>query len=306
MRAISVNALYRSRILEIENLSDLEFSNQLEGENEEILYEIGNIYTSTEGKSCIFEANDGFEFYSNGNETDVKLPENYKGNSYAIYSYAFAENDSFYTVKIPQGVTEIGQSAFSDCSRLAEIFIPKTVKAVRAYSFANCYNLYRAEIEDGVEAIETGVFDACLSLSAVALPNGLKTINAHTFSQCFSLTRIEIPSSVETIKFAFYNCNNLKTVVLNEGVKELIGAFGGCERLESINLPSTLITIGSETFEGCNSLERLVLPLGLLIIEREAFDCESLTVYYLVGSNIDGWENGWDQGVKEVVETGHE
>ena len=42
------------------------------------------------------------------------------------------------SVEIPEGVTTIEESSFSDCSGLTTIVIPKTVNTIRNYAFNNC------------------------------------------------------------------------------------------------------------------------------------------------------------------------
>lgn len=71
--------------------------------------------------------------------------------------------------------------------------------------------------------------------------------------------RIIIPSTVERIKI--WGCDDLKEVVLNEGIEELNErAFRGCPDLESIVLPNTLKRLGKLAFENCNSLKKIHIP----------------------------------------------
>ena len=54
-------------------------------------------------------------------------------------------------------------------------------------------------------------------------------------------------------------------------------AFYGCSSLESITIPSTVISIGGETFRGCISLTEVVLNDAIETIAQNAFDgCSSL------------------------------
>lgn len=62
---------------------------------------------------------------------------------------------------------------------------------------------------------------------------------------------------------------------------ETIGAstlnFSGCTKLEEINLPDNLKTIGDETFRGCSSLKEITLPSSLKSLGKYAFmSCSSL------------------------------
>lgn len=78
---------------------------------------------------------------------------------------------------------------------------------------------------------------------------------------------------------AFYRCNNLTSVSLQEGLI-CIGdnAFEGCGKLQEISLPDSLQAIGRKAFCSCTSLRSILLPENLRVIGACAFlGCGSLT-----------------------------
>lgn len=111
------------------------------------------------------------------------------------------------------------------------------------------------------------------------------------------LTSIKLPKNITKIgNYAFNGCNNLKEVVIHEGLKELgADAFNGCSNLEEISLPDGMEDIGNRAFVGCpikeitipegikrlkgltfanynnTQLERINLPSTLEVIESQAF-----------------------------------
>ena len=90
---------------------------------------------------------------------------------------------------IPDGVTSIGNNAFSDCS-FTNIVIP-----------------------DGVTSIGDYAFGACSNLTNITIPDSVESIGDYAFGVCSNLTNITIPDSVESIgKYAFYYCENLSSV----------------------------------------------------------------------------------------------
>ena len=56
-----------------------------------------------------------------GNDTELVLPTSYNGANYEVDRYAFYENDKITSIEIPDSVTIIGDSAFSDCTSLTSI-----------------------------------------------------------------------------------------------------------------------------------------------------------------------------------------
>ena len=135
--------------------------------------------------------------------------------------------------QIPDGVTSIGESAFSGNDALAVIFIPDSVTSLGRYAFANCTNLASLEIPDSVTSIEHGLFSGCTELTKVTFPDGIEEIGYAMFYGCSSLKEVKIPDSVTVIGDSSFFC---------------------CTSLTSINIPRSVKTIDSYAFHGCSSL----------------------------------------------------
>ena len=86
------------------------------------------------------------------------------------------------------------------------------------------------------------------------------------------------PEDIEIGSYAFFNCIDLKTVVIPSTVT-VIGdmAFAGCENLKSIVIPPAVTVIGDGAFESCKNLESIVIPPAVTAIGDCAFMlCKSL------------------------------
>ena len=75
------------------------------------------------------------------------------------------------SVEIPDSVTKIGNSAFSNCELLEEIKIPESVTEIGNYVFSNCESLKKIIISNGVTKIGIGVFVYCKSLNHIEIPS---------------------------------------------------------------------------------------------------------------------------------------
>ena len=75
-----------------------------------------------------------------------------------------------------------------------------------------------------------------------------------------------------------YSNNQLKSIVLPEGVESIGGAaFYQCSRLEEVTLSKSLLTIGESAFAECKSLSEVVIPDGVQTIGDGAFlGCKGL------------------------------
>jgi len=87
------------------------------------------------------------------------------------------------------------------------------------------------------------------------------------------------PSVTEVGDYAFYQCEQLKEVVLNEGLQNIgDSSFWMCRSLKSITFPSTIAKVSSHAFCWCSGLETVLLNEGLQTIgKNDAFSgCSSL------------------------------
>ena len=74
----------------------------------------------------------------------------------------FSCRDDVVKVEFPEGVIEIGDSAFEDCRRLEEVVLPQSLKRIGNEAFRGCVNLERLVIPADVE-IGTDVFRGCIN-----------------------------------------------------------------------------------------------------------------------------------------------
>ena len=120
---------------------------------------------------------------------------------------------------IPEGVTEIGESAFEDCTSLKSVSIPASVAEVGSSAFSDCKSLVSVTMAEGVKIIANDAFYDCKSLASVTLPKTLAEIGPDAFLGCESLKSISIPMSVTKIgTYAFLGILHL--TVQYDGTKE--------------------------------------------------------------------------------------
>ena len=158
-------------------------------------------------------------------------------------------------VTITDGVTAIGEEAFSWCSRLTNIVIPESVTAIGGSAFSGCRSLTSIVIPDSVTAIGGSAFYGCSSLTSIVIPDSVTAIGDWAFYGCSSLTSIVIPDSVTAIGgSAFEDCGSLTSIVIPDGVTAIgSSAFKGCKSLKSIVIPGSVTAIGDDAFEDCRS-----------------------------------------------------
>lgn len=94
--------------------------------------------------------------------------------------------DSATTIAIPNGIEEIGDEAFADCTDLKSITIPNTVKNIGESAFA-ATGIASIIIPVGVKEIEDKAFLDCVDLKSIAIPDTVKHLGDDLFFGCDSL-----------------------------------------------------------------------------------------------------------------------
>lgn len=152
--------------------------------------------------------------------------DNYELGSSPFYEYR-DQIKSITFVGFPEGVTSVGNYAFTYCDNLTSISLPEGVTRIGTFAFSECINLKTLTIPESVETIESYAFYFCRSLTNLILPDGLKRVSSYMLYGCDSLKSISLPESVNSIgTYAFSMCKNLTRIVISEGVTSIeYGAF---------------------------------------------------------------------------------
>ena len=113
---------------------------------------------------------------------------------------------------IPEGVTSLGNYAFTGCNGLTSVTIPDGVTLGEGV-FMECSGLTSVSIPDNVIFNGAVIFAGCSSLKAINLPSSLINVPPLLLAGCSSLESITIPANVVKIwQRSFIQCNNLKHV----------------------------------------------------------------------------------------------
>ena len=188
-------------------------------------------------------------------ESDIKAVNVEEGVT-SIGDYAFSYCSSLTSVEIPDSVTSIGDCAFCACSSLTSVSIGNSVTSIGVCAFFACSSLTSIEIPDSVTSIGDSAFDNCSSLTSIEIPDSVTSIGSYAFSVCSSLTSVSIGNSVTSIgDCAFVACRSLTSIEIPDSVTSIgYCAFGHCGRLTSVSIGNSVTSIGNSAFEHCSSL----------------------------------------------------
>ena len=253
-------------------------------ENENVVYTVTSIGDSA--------------FYSKADVTSVIIPNTVTSIGHGVFIFC----QGLVSVEIPNSVTEIGDYAFYYCTSLVSVTIPENVTNIGIYAFRYCTGLttlnYNATNCTTMGSSSELVFMSCSSLSTINLGGNVTSIPSYAFSECGGVVNITIPSSVDSIgSNAFLYVRN----VAYEGTAEgspwgaltvngyVEGIFvyaddtktilTGCSTtVTSVEIPNTVIEIGSNAFRSCKNMTTFTLPNSVTNVGYNAFyNCSGLT-----------------------------
>ena len=244
------------------------------------------------------------------------------------------------TFRTPAGVTEIPEAAFAG-SALSKVIVSAEVTTIGREAFRDALNLTSVVFEvaaDGSSTpltIGTRAFLNCTKLAKITLPARLTEIklqrytldgttvkvgeSENAFEGCLSLEAITVASnnqnykSIDDVLFSKDGRTLLLapatlsgTYVVPEGTRNVsAGAFIGCNNLEEVVLPSTLVLIGDCAFYGLGNLEVVTFKgtsFTDLSVGKYAFrNCDDLeTVTLEEGSRLATLGEGAFMGCKSL------
>lgn len=173
------------------------------------------------------------------------IPDGLEISGTVVTKYTGSET----SLTIPEGVTEIGESAFYDNETLTEVSLPSTLESIDDWAFYGNTALSTVEFAKSSELGEIGkyAFYECVALESVALPDSITRIEEEAFRECGSLESVSMPGVTDIGVRAFYK--SALTSATGPSVATVgEGAFSDCRSLATVNFP-VLKVIGSQAFQ---------------------------------------------------------
>ncbi|MBP5691925.1 MAG: leucine-rich repeat domain-containing protein [Bacteroidaceae bacterium] len=175
-------------------------------------------------------------------------------NPVCVSRNLYIGNEQLTELNIPEGVNEIGYSAFERCLGITKISLPSTLRKVGADAFADCTDISIVNITSLQDycSIDFGNPDSnpfqdymmnrawtwmlidgdyLYEKHVMEIPDGLTEVKANSFAKVDNVGTVIIPASVSKIgRQAFYtSVRNLNTVYINGHITDMGElAFGNC------------------------------------------------------------------------------
>ena len=164
-----------------------------------------------------------YEYLSPANELPKSAFANSRGTS------------SLVSIKLPNTISAISESAFSGCTALVEVIFPPSITTI------------------GYDA-----FNGCTAFKSFIIPNTITSLS-NAFYGCSGITSLTIPNSV-TYFGGLNGLNNLKDITIGNAVSHM-GLITWCSKLETMTfLGITPPEILSNRFFGLTNLYAIYVP----------------------------------------------
>lgn len=164
-----------------------------------------------------------------------------------------SEMPFLHSIKLPQGLTSIGDNAFDGSDIEDVIIFPNTLLSIGSNAFHDS------------------------KIKGAYMPNSVSNVGSSAYSGCYWLENASWSSTATTIPSdCFYGCINLRTFEIPEGVTEIKSDAFYNAKFFNPRFPHTLTTIRSRAFFN-SGIDELIIPEELTLIEGMTFaSCKNL------------------------------
>lgn len=188
---------------------------------------------------------------------NIVIPDTYKGKPVISIDYeAFKDNDTMKHLTLGNNILRINASAFENCTALIHVTMSSTVNEIREYAFRGCTALTNIIIPPRVATLYNGTFEGCTSLMKVVIESSDMLDDGSTITST------------------------------SRGIED--GAFGGCERMSIIWIPTDIISVGNSMLGDtrikplvcggdatASSLFATIQRLDYMLVDRDDFDAQA-------------------------------
>ena len=207
-------------------------------------------------------------------------------------NFAFSEHSALKTVSLPGTLTKFGNFAFNKTSQLESVVIPESVKTYGSFAFGS----------SGIKNITVGgkiglqMFKDCRRLETAVIREGVAELPGNMFLNCTSLREVALPSTLAKINAtSFKGCKNLSSFTCAEGCPFSFDngiLYKGTEIAYvcpsaitgTLVIPEGIETL-SATFQGCTGITDIQFPASLKTIAANAFmGCTGIESLHIPGT----------------------
>lgn len=217
----------------------------------------------------------------------------YKVTTIASKAFKISENSSYTegegcpitSVKISEGVTTIKDQAFYYCDQLTSVELPSTITSIGSDAVFAKTGLTEIKVTEGNDNTYSGggngIYQGTTLVAGcktTVIKDGTTTIDSTAFFGHKGFTTITIPSSVLNIRRSAFAQTDLTSIELPTSLISIGDyAFNQCKSLKSVNIPDNVREIGTGAFAYSGLTSSIIISGSVVDIGDYAFQgCTSL------------------------------
>ena len=232
----------------------------------------------------------------NGRYVSIDLSESVNVVDFGVTTSYSVNRSRLVSVILPDGLTQIGDNAFSGCSSLTNITIPDSVSNIGGYAFNGCSSLTSIIIPDSLTSIGSSAFNGCNKLTSVFYGG----INSASWNQISIASLNTILTNADRYYYSESNYDDVNTYWrFVNGVPEIWNVMPlifslinndtaysvskGTSYIAVVVIPSVynglpVTAITENGFQNYSNMTSITIPSSVTSIGNNAFsDCSGLT-----------------------------
>ena len=164
---------------------------------------------------------------------------------------------------LPQSVKFVFSNSFAGIQSITSVSMPSVI-FIGDNAFKNCSKLSDVEIGNSLEYIGNNAFDSCGALESIWVRDELNSSGEEGVYQ--------LPESLRIIGASAFRRTPVRSVNIPSSITELVSeTFAYCRKLESVSFDGDIEMVGYAVFIDCILLENIILPNSVTVIGNSAF-----------------------------------
>jgi hypothetical protein len=219
-------------------------------------FEVNGIYYIITGANTVSVTykNNGFRYNNYSGIVSIPATVNYEGVTYTV--------------------TGVGNNAFRYCGALRTVTLPSTVTSIGKMAFYACNGLRGITIPQAVTSIGDSAFYACTGLTDLTIPENVTSLGTNAFGG------ISVQSLTWNARECWSNggitATGIRQLNIGNEVRVLPKYLANNSQITTVDLPSSLVSIGDSAFYSCSGLISLTIPVNVTTIGTNAFGNNSI------------------------------
>lgn len=203
------------------------------------------------------------------------------------------------TIIIPKGIKTIGRACFAG-TNVEEVVLPEGIETIDSDAFNFCTKLRKINFPETLKVIGHGAFKGCFFLETVILPKTMKEISDYAFYEA-GIKQLLLPENVNFVGTEVFAGTDIETTDIPENFTLNSAMFEKCQKLHSINLLGSHITIPERCFCNCINLTEIDITKTALIKDEAFRGCQNLSVSTIPADTLVAVSAFEESGATDVI-----